>query len=59
MDPAKGKYNLTIEEFVSRSTNYYLFVKPTAFLKKIEKYKVVTNILKVQAKTKKVTLLFF
>ena len=53
MDPAKGKYNLTSEEFISRSTNYYLFVKPTAFLKKIEKYKVVTNILKVQAKTKK------
>ena len=53
MDPAKGKYNLTSEEFVSKSTNYYLFVKPTAFLKKIEKYKVVTNILKVQAKTKK------
>ena len=59
MDPAKGKYNLTIEEFVSRSTNYYLFVKPTAFLKKIEKYKVVTNILKVQAKTKKGYFTFF
>lgn len=59
MDPAKGKYNLTIEEFISRSTNYYLFVKPTAFLKKIEKYKVVTNILKVQAKTKKGYFTFF
>lgn len=54
MDPAKGKYNLTSEEFVSKSTNYYLFVKPTAFLKKIEKYRVVTSILNVQVKTKKV-----
>ena len=53
MDPAKGKYNLTSEDFVSKSTNYYLFVKPTAFLKKIEKYRVVTSILNTQVKTKK------
>lgn len=53
MDPAKGKYNLTSEEFISKSTNYYLFVKPTAFLKKIEKYRVVTSILNAQVKTKK------
>lgn len=53
MDPAKGKYNLTSEDFVSKSTNYYLFVKPTAFLKKIEKYRVVTSILNIQVKTKK------
>ena len=50
MDPAKGKYNLSIEEFVDKSTGYYLFIKPTPFLKKIEKYKLTQKILSSKIK---------
>lgn len=59
MDPSKGKYSLTAEEFFDRSTNYYLFIKPTSFLKIIERYKVVTNILNEQIKNKKNYFILF
>ena len=59
MDPSIGKYSLTSEEFGNKSTNYFLFIKPTAFLKKIEKYKFVTCILNKQIKIKKNFLFLF
>lgn|GEM_PF-4040308 len=59
MDPSIGKYSLTSEEFGNKSTNYFLFIRPTAFLKKIEKYKIVTCILNKQIKIKKKFIFLF
>lgn len=59
MDPAKGKYNLSIEEFVDKSTGYYLFIKPTPFLKKIEKYKLTQKILSSKIKHNNIYFFLF
>ncbi len=58
MDPAVGKYNLSIEEFVEKNTGYYLFITPTSNLRQINKYKVVNKILSRKIKYHKKELFF-
>ena len=58
MDPAVGKYNLSIEKFVEKNTGYYLFIKPTSNLKQINRYMIINKTLKRKLKYHEKELIF-